>query len=61
MDEYKSGDIRDYVKAFSALMLEIKDMSEEDKLFHFFRGLKPWAQASAQMPEHSRRRHGTYG
>ncbi|CAL9084505.1 unnamed protein product [Musa textilis] len=36
--------IRDYVKQFSALMLDIEDMSEKDKLFSFLDGLKPWAQ-----------------
>ncbi|KAL2925724.1 MAGUK p55 subfamily member 7 [Bienertia sinuspersici] len=36
--------IRDYVKEFMSLLLDIKGMSEEDKLFHFVSGLKPWAQ-----------------
>ena len=36
--------IRDYVKQFSALMLDIQDMSEKDKLFSFLDGLKSWAQ-----------------
>jgi hypothetical protein len=26
-------------------MLEIKDMPEEDKIFHFMNGLQPWAQS----------------
>ena len=29
------GSIRDYVKEFSSLILDIKDMSEVDKLFNF--------------------------
>ena len=40
----QTGTIRDYVKAFSALMLDIRDMSEKDKLFYFLEGLKPWAR-----------------
>ncbi|KAL8124045.1 hypothetical protein AgCh_011887 [Apium graveolens] len=40
----QSGSIRDYVKEFSSLLLDIKNMSEEDKLFNFMSRLKPWAQ-----------------
>ena len=29
-------------------MLDIKDMSEEDKLFYFLEGLKPWARTELQ-------------
>ncbi|XP_021775623.1 uncharacterized protein LOC110739487 [Chenopodium quinoa] len=36
--------IREYVKEYSACMLEIYDMSEKDRLFNFVRGLKDWAQ-----------------
>ena len=36
--------MRDYVKEFSSLMLDIKNMSEEDKLFNFVSGLQAWAQ-----------------
>ncbi|KAL0415857.1 UNVERIFIED_CONTAM: hypothetical protein Slati_3417600 [Sesamum latifolium] len=39
-----SGSVRDYVKAFSVLMLDIRDMSEKDKLFTFMEGLKLWAR-----------------
>ncbi|KAL0363843.1 UNVERIFIED_CONTAM: hypothetical protein Sangu_0481900 [Sesamum angustifolium] len=39
-----SGTVRDYVKEFSSLTLNIRDMSEEDKLFNFLSGLKTWAQ-----------------
>ena len=35
------GIVPEYVKKFSCLMLDIKDMSEEDKLFYFLEGLKP--------------------
>ncbi|KAL0302392.1 UNVERIFIED_CONTAM: hypothetical protein Sangu_3102600 [Sesamum angustifolium] len=36
--------VRDYVKDFSSLMLDIRDMSKEDKLFNFLSGLQTWAQ-----------------
>ena len=36
--------IRDYVKEFSSLMLDIKNMSDEDKLFNFMSELQGWAQ-----------------
>ncbi|KAL2235185.1 UNVERIFIED_CONTAM: hypothetical protein Sindi_1250700 [Sesamum indicum] len=39
-----TGSVREYVKAFSALMLNIRDMSEADKLFTFMEGLKQWAE-----------------
>ncbi|KAL3626889.1 hypothetical protein CASFOL_029294 [Castilleja foliolosa] len=39
------GPVREYVKEFSSLMLDIRDMSEEDKIFNFIAGLQPWAQA----------------
>ncbi|KAL0317579.1 UNVERIFIED_CONTAM: hypothetical protein Sangu_2172200 [Sesamum angustifolium] len=42
--------VQDYVKAFSTLMLDIRDMSEKDKLFTFMEGLKPWAQLELQRP-----------
>ncbi|KAG8371592.1 hypothetical protein BUALT_Bualt13G0104000 [Buddleja alternifolia] len=40
-----TGAVRDYVNAFSSLMLDIREMSEEDKLFSFMAGLQGWAQA----------------
>ena len=39
-----TGSVRDYVKEFSSLMLNIKNMLEEDKLFNFMFGLQGWAQ-----------------
>ncbi|KAF2288675.1 hypothetical protein GH714_010250 [Hevea brasiliensis] len=39
-----TGSIREYVRSFTALMLDIKDMSEADKLLNFQKGLKPWAR-----------------
>ena len=38
------GSIRDCVKEFSSLILDIKDMSEVNKLFNFMFGLQGWAQ-----------------
>ncbi|KAL0317364.1 UNVERIFIED_CONTAM: hypothetical protein Sangu_2150700 [Sesamum angustifolium] len=38
------GTVRDYVKEFGSLMLDVRDMSEEDKLFNFLPGLQTWAQ-----------------
>jgi len=32
------------VKTFPSLLLDIKSMSIEDKLFNFISGLKPWVQ-----------------
>ena len=40
----QTGTVRDYVKEFNSLMLHIKNMSEEDKLFNFVSGLQAWAQ-----------------
>ena len=35
----QTGTVRDYVKDFSSLMLDIKNMSDDDKLFNFMFGL----------------------
>jgi hypothetical protein len=43
-----TGKIQAYIKEFTGLMLEIKDMSEEDIIFHFMNGLQPWAQSELQ-------------
>jgi hypothetical protein len=40
----QTGTVRDYVKAFTELMLEIPDMTEQDALFAFEDGLASWAQ-----------------
>ncbi|KAG8378737.1 hypothetical protein BUALT_Bualt07G0016300 [Buddleja alternifolia] len=40
-----AGAVRDYVIAFSSLMLDIRDRSEKDKLLNFMAGLQGWAQA----------------
>ncbi|KAK3043695.1 hypothetical protein RJ639_000111 [Escallonia herrerae] len=39
-----TGSVREYCQAFSALMLDISNMSAVDKLFFFMEGLKPWAR-----------------
>ena len=40
----QTGSVRDYVKELSTLILDIKDMSEVDKLFNFMSGLQGWAE-----------------
>ncbi|KAK3018426.1 hypothetical protein RJ639_003447 [Escallonia herrerae] len=39
-----TGSVWEYCQAFSALMLDISDMSAVDRLFFFMEGLKPWAR-----------------
>ncbi|ERN13246.1 hypothetical protein AMTR_s00040p00232780 [Amborella trichopoda] len=41
--------IRDYVKEFSTLMLEIPDMVEKDLFFNFMDGLQLWAEQELQQ------------
>ncbi|XP_070032939.1 uncharacterized protein [Nicotiana tomentosiformis] len=40
--------MRDYVREFSALMLNIHDMGDKDKLFTFLEGLKPYDRMELQ-------------
>ncbi|XP_070018292.1 uncharacterized protein [Nicotiana sylvestris] len=40
--------VRDYVREFSVLMLNIRDMGDKDKLFTFLEGLKPYARMELQ-------------
>jgi hypothetical protein len=35
--------VREYVKQFSSLILDMKDMSKADKLYNFMTGLQMWA------------------
>ena len=44
----QTGTVREFVRGFSTLMLDIRDMSEKDKMFYFFKGLKPWARTELQ-------------
>ena len=39
-----TGSIRDYVKEFSSLMLEIPNMTENELLFNFMDNLQEWAK-----------------
>jgi hypothetical protein len=41
--------VREYVKSFSSLILDIVNISEEDRLFNFMSGLQPWAQAELRQ------------
>ena len=41
----QTNSVREYVREFSSLMLDIKDMSDADKLFNFLSGLQAWAHA----------------
>ncbi|KAK9157903.1 hypothetical protein Scep_004477 [Stephania cephalantha] len=41
----QKGTVREYVKEFSSLLLDIKNMSEEDKLFNFTLLLQGWARS----------------
>ncbi|KAG9450106.1 hypothetical protein H6P81_010071 [Aristolochia fimbriata] len=40
----QSGKIKEYVSRFTSLMLCISNMTDEDRLFAFLDGLKPWAE-----------------
>ncbi|ERM93877.1 hypothetical protein AMTR_s00139p00059080 [Amborella trichopoda] len=44
----QTGSIRDYVKQFSTLMLDIRDMTKKDKLSYFLDGLQLWPEAELQ-------------
>ncbi|XP_068639496.1 uncharacterized protein [Aristolochia californica] len=43
-----TGSIREHVNQFIALLLNISDMAEKDKLFFFMDGLQPWAEQELQ-------------
>ena len=40
----QTGTIQEYVKGITSLLLDINDMSEEDKLSNFLTGLRPWVR-----------------
>lgn len=42
----QTGTIRDYVTRFSSLLLDVRNMSEADKLFNVTSSLKPWRSRS---------------
>ncbi|CAA6654602.1 unnamed protein product [Spirodela intermedia] len=39
-----TGTVREYVKHFASLMLDVKNMSDEDKLLNFTSGFQNWAK-----------------
>jgi hypothetical protein len=45
----RAGKIQAYIKEFIGIMLEFKDMLEEDRLFHFMNGLQPWVHSELQQ------------
>lgn len=44
----QQGHIRDYIREFTTLILEIDDMSDKDSLFYFMDGLKDWAKVELE-------------
>ena len=45
----QTGTVREFVRGFSTLMLDIRDMFEkQDKIFYFLEGLKLWARTELQ-------------
>ncbi|KAF3779114.1 hypothetical protein EJ110_NYTH33679 [Nymphaea thermarum] len=43
-----TGSLRDYVRAYQRLMLDVPDMQEQDKLNWFILGLQSWAQSDVE-------------
>ncbi|KAL1224846.1 hypothetical protein V5N11_015624 [Cardamine amara subsp. amara] len=44
----QKGMIRDYVKEFTTLVLQIPNLSDQDLVFHFIDGLQGWAKQELQ-------------
>nr|GFA01784.1 hypothetical protein [Tanacetum cinerariifolium]GFA08058.1 hypothetical protein [Tanacetum cinerariifolium] len=44
----QSGTIREYVKEFTTLVLEIPELSDQDSLFYFLNGLQGWAKTELE-------------
>ena len=40
----QTGSVREYIKEFTPVMLDIQNMSDEDKLHNFILGIQGWAQ-----------------
>ena len=38
------GSVREYIKEFTSVMLDIMNMSDEDKLHNIILGMQDWAQ-----------------
>lgn len=47
----QTGSVREYVKEFNSLRLDIQNTFEEDKLFNFMSGLQKWAQVELRRQE----------
>ncbi|KAG9459162.1 hypothetical protein H6P81_003670 [Aristolochia fimbriata] len=45
------GMIQEYVSKFNSLMLQIPDMSDQDKLFSFLAGVRPWVENELRRRE----------
>lgn len=39
-----TGSVHEYIKEFTSLILDIQNMSDEDKLHNFILGMQAWAQ-----------------
>ncbi|KAF3772442.1 hypothetical protein EJ110_NYTH57923, partial [Nymphaea thermarum] len=46
-----TGSLRDYVRTYQKLMLDVPRMPEKDKLNWFIIGLQPWAQADVERSD----------
>ncbi|KAF3780593.1 hypothetical protein EJ110_NYTH38817 [Nymphaea thermarum] len=46
-----TGSLRDYVRTYKKLMLDVPRMPEKDKLNWFIIGLQPWAQADVERSD----------
>nr|GEW25572.1 putative retrotransposon Gag domain, aspartic peptidase domain protein [Tanacetum cinerariifolium] len=44
----QSGTIREYVKEFTILVLEISELFDQDSLFYFLDGLQRWAKTELE-------------
>ncbi|GJU98173.1 ATP-binding cassette subfamily C member 8 [Tanacetum coccineum] len=44
----QSGTIREYIKEFTTLVLEISELSDQDSLFYFLDGLQGWAKTELE-------------
>ncbi|XP_068667704.1 uncharacterized protein [Aristolochia californica] len=47
----QKGTIKEYVQSFTSLMLCISNMTDEDRLFSFLAGLRPWAEQELRRRE----------
>uniref|UniRef100_A0A5K1AML1 Retrotransposon gag domain-containing protein n=1 Tax=Nymphaea colorata TaxID=210225 RepID=A0A5K1AML1_9MAGN len=43
-----TGSLRDYMRAYQRLMLDVPDMQEQDKLNWFILGLQSWAKSEVE-------------